>query len=143
MKSLLTLALLFILTITLVYSQTPPDTNKAIVIFYRTTMWGGAYSYKLMQGDSTLTEIKYKCFYPIELIKGTYTYWAKNAGGKDEITLNLKSGHTYLIKCETSFSVPVRKPKMILLSDKEAKKELNENYLKEKLAEHNLKPRGI
>jgi len=142
MKLLLSLTFHFILVNTLVYSQVPPDTNKAIVLFCRTTMWGGAFSYRLMKGDSVLTKIKYKSFYPIEVKEGAHTFWAKNAGGKDEITMSLKAGHTYIIKCKTSFSIPVPKPKMILLSDKEAMKELNDAYLKEKLYEYNIQSRG-
>ena len=141
MKQPLTLTLLFLLTtITLVFSQTLADTNKATVIFYRSNQWGSLYHYKIKQGDSTLTKIKFTAFYMLKLEEGTYNYWAINFGGRDDITLNLKAGHTYLIKCETQFSPLLwRKPKMTLLTDDEAKKQSKKSYLKQKLAKHNLK----
>ena len=106
MKQPLIFLLLFSLVIvTNSNSQTSTNSNKATVIFYRSTMWGGAYSYKLNQGDSTLTKIKYKSFYAIELNEGIYNYWAKNCGGRDNISLNVKAGHKYFIKCKKTFSI--------------------------------------
>ncbi|HEV7621765.1 MAG TPA: DUF2846 domain-containing protein, partial [Flavisolibacter sp.] len=122
--------------LTTVYSQQLPNDRKAIVYVYRSSMWSGAYGYKLRQGDSTLYKIKFKSFYVMKLNEGTHYFWAKTIGRTD-LTLTVEAGKSYFVKCGIKGFIP--KPKMILLSDEQAKKEASKGYLKRKLKENNLK----
>ena len=121
---------------TTAYSQSSGSPNTATVIFYRTAMWGGAYSYKLRMADSVLTKVKFKSFYSTELNKGVYNFWGR-IFGRTNFSLDVKPGKVYFVKCGVKGMFNL-KPKMILLSDVEAKKEMEGKYLKRKLAENKI-----
>src|SRR4051812_5526946 len=80
------------------YSQSSVNEKKSTVIFYRTAMWGGAYSYKLRMEDSVLTKIKFRSFYSIELKEGVYNFWGR-VYGRTDFSLDVKQGKTYFVKC--------------------------------------------
>lgn len=102
-----------------------PKVDYAILNVYRFGGAGTAVSYDLHLGDSVICRVKnnYKATFHIKK-SGPTTIWAKTEA-KSEVTITLKPGQTYYLRCGVKAGTVVGYPQLELIDNKIGKSEFD------------------
>ena len=99
------------------------DLDYAILNVYRYRGAGALVGYDLHLGDSTICRVKNNFKTTLHIKKeGLNTLWAKTEA-KSEVSIDVKMGKTYYLRCEITMGAFVGRPKLALIDSKTGRPE--------------------
>ena len=91
--------------------DTPPAGKGQIVFFRPPKFVGGAFGYKVREGETELGKLRSGKYFVAAVAPGTHKYNV-HAETKDELNLEIEAGETYYVKATVSIGVFAGRPNL-------------------------------
>ncbi|MGF7217062.1 hypothetical protein GGR92_003229 [Spirosoma lacussanchae] len=95
-----------------------------VIIFRDGCLYGSMAKYKVIADGQELTRLKNKSIYTTSLAPGMHTISARE-GSKRMVQLDVKDGQTYVVQYKTRFGLFGARPKLVVKSVDDAKRDSN------------------
>jgi hypothetical protein len=99
--------------------------DMAIVYIYRPGGIGAAVTYDVKVGETVITSLSSGGYYPYLAKPGELELWARTES-KSSVTLDVKPGQTYYVKGTIGIGFLVGRPRLQIVPEEEALKEIVE-----------------
>ena len=102
------------------------DPDKGLVVFYRVKNFkGGAVRFNVHHSQGVVGTLTNGSFLYTYVEPGQHTFWSEVIS-QDSVTLTVEAGKTYYVRGETKVGVYVGRPRLVAVSESQAKADLED-----------------